>query len=797
MIPNQTKLEFFEEKINNFNIEINPKNLRYSKNSSFNIGNNSSRKFSNKNIENNLTATNNNIKNVKSSNQPHFSESDCSDSDLNSHENDCDNEFFNDNFYDEFIKEYKIYFNSKQKSFKTNIANNSILNTSKNCLNNANNNFGDVTIHTTNDLLDANRENMKNQNDVEVEFLIGKANSLYLSNNLDEAIKVLHEIIGFDPNIQEVYSLLSLIYEEKQDMKHSIYFLMIAAHLSQGDSEIWIKCFNLNKKIGNLQQAEYCLSRAVRMEKENPYFLYEKAIINEELNNFKKAATAYKKLLDISDSNSDILIHTANIYDRVLKIPEKAITLLKNHFSKTSQKLIILNKLFNLFINFNRYEEIISFYELYRPDDTDIIGSIGINTDDNDMLKPYIPNTVKEEFIKCCGNIFIMFILNISYLATKYKDIEKSEKNIYLENLFKLIKLLIEKKFNINITENKLETGQKTADNIKNNPEVNNTSKNVSFVSDNSSDKISTETIKITKSHFFKLFNKIFEIFNDHNNMNKFINFYEKLEQEIYLAKENKKSLFTEENFDLNNLNHLQIIDFELELRTNNFEDISDYFCKYQNYEKAIEYLNRALYFNKKNNADLVHLVIKISQILSLKGDYGKSLQILNKAEGDKIQETPELSLTKAEKSMPNKLIKPEETASNLNISGKNYLINKNIFTKNNVSSINNIHEDEDEKNTNNTYNKHIIKEKHLNYDAEKDKNLNRLYDFAFNNSVEEEEKKREKNFLECLIAYDENNNQDNNYEEDNNFGQGNKFEDNYVVNNCEIDLHEGSSNYI
>ena len=114
---------------------------------------------------------------------------------------------------------------------------------------------------------------------------------------------------------------------------------MIAAHLSQGESEIWIKCFNLNKKINNLQQAEYCISRAVKVEKDNPYFIYEKALINEEISNFKKSAKTYERLLDITDSNSDILIHASNIYEKVLNSPEKAIELIKLHISKTTKKL--------------------------------------------------------------------------------------------------------------------------------------------------------------------------------------------------------------------------------------------------------------------------------------------------------------------------------------------------------------------------------------------------------------------------------------------------------------------------
>ena len=210
--------------------------------------------------------------------------------------------------------------------------------------------------------------------------MLTDAMNLYLSSKYDEAINYLHEIIRLSPELPEPYHHLSLIYEKKGELHKALDFLMLSAQLSHGESEIWIRCSYLNRKLNYIQQAEYCISRALKIERDNPYLLYERAVLQEEMGNIKKAANIYERILKIIPNNSDILIYVSNLYLK-LKNNESAIDILEKYFEKSNKKYIVLVVLFNLYLSNNKYKEGIEFYEkmfLKSNDEENIIPPIDL-----------------------------------------------------------------------------------------------------------------------------------------------------------------------------------------------------------------------------------------------------------------------------------------------------------------------------------------------------------------------------------------------------------------------------------
>lgn len=513
---------------------------------------------------------------------------------------------------------------------------------------------------------------------------------------------------------------------------------MIAAHLSQGDSEIWIKCFNLNKQIGNTHQAEYCISRAVKVEKDNPYLLYEKAIINEELSNFRKAATTYKKLLEISDSNCDVLVHTGNIYEKVLGNADKAKNLLKAHFPLTDKKLVILNKLFWLMLDYSFFEEIIDFYESYKKSEDRKLANENGNGNSNEDVSD------NSGFLKLFDNFVIKVIVKIALLAleekeqnqiniknqnenlvvalvnpnntinknnnfdeSKYCDFKKSEVQ---DEIFFYFKELLMHDFKITLKDN--ENFSKTADG-----------------------QLTHNVFRISKQQFQKFLNKLFEIYNLNNSLNKFISFFEKLENEVY--GNNEANTFFK-NFDFNSENKIKF-NYELELNIENFVLLSDYFSKLKQYEKSIDYLNRALYFSKlKTNGDYVYLVLKLSEILNLKGDYAQSLDILTQVNVSSIKNKEEVSIE-------------EKSKENFN---DQFLHKKEIKVDNN-----NINKLED-------FNRSFSFGNNFHVGTNTNNNINLGFELDRNEILDEQEK-CEKNYLANLIFHQENPLQGENYEND------------------------------
>ena len=190
--------------------------------------------------------------------------------DLNLSENDVEND---NNYYENFLSEFKKYYKFKKK-------------------------------HSN------NNSNIKN--------LLQQANNFYLSNDFENAEEILKKIITISPNLKEPYQILSEIYSEKNDLKKSLFYLMLAADISKGDKEIWLKCCALNKKLRNFQQAEYCITRALKLDKNNLIILYERASINEELGDVYKAIKIFRNFLNLY-CDVEILLHTCELYVKINK----------------------------------------------------------------------------------------------------------------------------------------------------------------------------------------------------------------------------------------------------------------------------------------------------------------------------------------------------------------------------------------------------------------------------------------------------------------------------------------------
>ena len=191
--------------------------------------------------------------------------------------------------------------------------------------------------------------NKQMDGEINVQDLLNQANNFYLNNEYSKAKEVLETIISVFPNLQEPYLILSQIYEEEKNDEKSLFFLMLAAQSSGGDKNIWIKCCNLNKKLKNYRQAEYCITRALKLDKKNLYILYERGVLNEELGDIFKAIRIYKYILKLYP-NYDLLLHIIILYERTQNY-EKALSLFEEMFDKLPKE--------------NKIEAIIFLYDFY------------------------------------------------------------------------------------------------------------------------------------------------------------------------------------------------------------------------------------------------------------------------------------------------------------------------------------------------------------------------------------------------------------------------------------------------
>ena len=222
--------------------------------------------------------------------------------------------------------------------------------------------------------------NKQIEGEINVQDLLIQANNLYLNSNYPKAKEVLETIISVYPNMQEPYLILSQIYEEEKNDEKSLFFLMLAAQSSGGDKNIWIKCCNYNKKLKNIRQAEYCITRALKLDKKNLYILYERGALNEELGDIFKAIRIYTVLLKLYP-NYDILLHIIILYERTQNY-EKAIKLFEDFFDKLPRenKLKAVIFLYELYLKYKEYLKGYNFYEKnimeLKEKDTEVYNNI-------------------------------------------------------------------------------------------------------------------------------------------------------------------------------------------------------------------------------------------------------------------------------------------------------------------------------------------------------------------------------------------------------------------------------------
>ncbi|WPT10988.1 General transcription factor 3C polypeptide 3 [Picochlorum sp. SENEW3] len=119
--------------------------------------------------------------------------------------------------------------------------------------------------------------------------LLGKGNTCFFRAEYDEAEKIFMNCIRIAPEFPDAYSSLSSLFAEKGDHTRAMNFLMVAAHLTKKESQIWKDAAVMSRSQGALRQAVYCLNQVIRREKNDLEWRYERGLILKDLNMERKA----------------------------------------------------------------------------------------------------------------------------------------------------------------------------------------------------------------------------------------------------------------------------------------------------------------------------------------------------------------------------------------------------------------------------------------------------------------------------------------------------------------------------
>uniref|UniRef100_A0A7S2ZGK1 General transcription factor 3C polypeptide 3 n=1 Tax=Rhodosorus marinus TaxID=101924 RepID=A0A7S2ZGK1_9RHOD len=161
-----------------------------------------------------------------------------------------------------------------------------------------------------------------------LEGLMGEANTLYMRREFDDALKILRRIAKDAPKAIPPYHTLGLIHEELNDPRRALDYYMIAALLERSDAALWRKNALHSMSLGNIDQAIFCFSMAVKYSKGKDLASLERlAELREERRDIRRAAETFERLLRRTPERHDVVFRIADLYESIA-LPEKSVNVL-------------------------------------------------------------------------------------------------------------------------------------------------------------------------------------------------------------------------------------------------------------------------------------------------------------------------------------------------------------------------------------------------------------------------------------------------------------------------------------
>ncbi|XP_058730229.1 uncharacterized protein LOC131602205 [Vicia villosa] len=170
----------------------------------------------------------------------------------------------------------------------------------------------------------------KKQIDEKISRMLGDANIHYANRRYEMAVAVLHEVVKLEPNLPESYHTLGLVYSAMGESEKEMGFYMIAAHLNPKDSLHWKKLFVWSIEQGDIGQANYCISKAIKADPEDCSLRIHHALLYVESQDYQKAAEVYEQIYQLWRENIDALKAAAKFYQKCGQV-ERSICILEEH----------------------------------------------------------------------------------------------------------------------------------------------------------------------------------------------------------------------------------------------------------------------------------------------------------------------------------------------------------------------------------------------------------------------------------------------------------------------------------
>ncbi|KAF4397088.1 hypothetical protein G4B88_008934 [Cannabis sativa] len=207
----------------------------------------------------------------------------------------------------------------------------------------------------------------KNKPNREVAQKLGEATLYFAHGRYEEAISVLHQVVLQAPVTPDAYHTLGLAHDALGDKKRALGFYLLAAHLMPKDSSLWKMLVYWSIERGDIDQANYCLSKAITADPKDIQLRLHRASLYLELKDYKRAAESYDQIHQLSPENIEALKTSAKLYRRCGQL-EHSIDILEDYLKchRTKADLSVIDLLASTLMETNDHNKALHHIEHAR-----------------------------------------------------------------------------------------------------------------------------------------------------------------------------------------------------------------------------------------------------------------------------------------------------------------------------------------------------------------------------------------------------------------------------------------------
>ncbi|EGV65785.1 TPR-like protein [Yamadazyma tenuis ATCC 10573] len=199
------------------------------------------------------------------------------------------------------------------------------------------------------------------ENDPEVLMNLEMADTAFVHEDYDEAVKYYSEVVRIDPKHVRSYRILGDIAKSRGKLNDCCTYWFLAAVNSEWDGQLWSMVADLSASLGHTTQAIKAYGKAIGLRTEDrSRLMLERSLLYKKTRQFGRALDGFRKLCSLDPTNREYIKELASIYVQDRR-ENDAINLYMDIFDKNIHKGGKTNEPFPEF----RWEDLNILAELY------------------------------------------------------------------------------------------------------------------------------------------------------------------------------------------------------------------------------------------------------------------------------------------------------------------------------------------------------------------------------------------------------------------------------------------------